>query len=157
MGCGATKEESSSKKDKKNKKDAADKDTANANANTSTPIANESKYKETQGESTKPVGKAALPTVASSNALKASTKGNLKDANTYDNEVAQAMLNQSMLVDLRQKNTKEQGSSVQRWVDSVAAPSETDNNDVYDPIRRHFLALESLLAAKEVAGAQSEM
>lgn len=53
-------------------------------------------------------------------------------------------LSQSMLVDLRTRSAKESGSSVQRWVDAIATPGENDSVEVYDPIRRHFLSMESL-------------
>ena len=68
------------------------------------------------------------------------------DGNGETVSQASGPLSQSMLVDLRSKSAKEGGSSVQRWVDSITSPSEVDAPDVYDPLRRHFLSMDSLNA-----------
>jgi hypothetical protein len=39
---------------------------------------------------------------------------------------------------------QQQGSTVQRWIESITEPTENDATDVYDPARRHALSMESL-------------
>lgn len=54
------------------------------------------------------------------------------------------MVTQAVMAELRVKSKDHHGSSVQRWIDAIAEPNDTDAADMYDPMRRHFLAMESL-------------
>ena len=53
------------------------------------------------------------------------------------------LLTQSLLSDLRLRSSKE-GPGIPRWVEGIVLPSEEDNVDLYDPLRRHKLAMESI-------------
>lgn len=53
-------------------------------------------------------------------------------------------LSQNLLTDLRQKTVKEMSSPVTRWIENIVQPSSSDNSDIYDPLRRHQLAMSSV-------------
>lgn len=53
------------------------------------------------------------------------------------------LLTQSLLSDLRLRSTKD-GPGIPRWVEGIVLPSVEDNVDLYDPLRRHKLAMESI-------------
>jgi hypothetical protein len=55
------------------------------------------------------------------------------------------VLTQTLLADLRTK-TKEPASIVSRWVENIVPPTVADNLDLYDPLRRHRLSMESVAA-----------
>lgn len=50
----------------------------------------------------------------------------------------------NMIADLRTKASKEAGSSVMRWIDCIVEPQDSDNPDLFDPMRRHVLSMESV-------------
>ena len=151
MGCGASNEEGSGKENRaaKGNKNQSESDNPTAQYPSKSkddgPKGNGSgtKYKKGDGgengknnsndDERGPKGKAAAPT----------PKTNGTEKNGDDGENA-GPLSQGMLVDLRTKAAKEGGSSVQRWVDSIAEPEEKDSVDVFDPLRRHFISMDSL-------------
>jgi hypothetical protein len=56
-------------------------------------------------------------------------------------------LSTGLLDDLRQKQRMETASlnPVKRWIESIAAPTDQDNPDLFDPVRRHRLSMESVV------------
>lgn len=59
-------------------------------------------------------------------------------------------LSTGLLDDLRQKQRIETASlnPVKRWIEGIARPNDQDNVDLYDPIRRHKLSMESVAQKK---------
>lgn len=54
------------------------------------------------------------------------------------------VLSLAVLNDLRQRTVRESANPVTRWVENIVEPSEGDNSDLYDPLRRHKLSMESV-------------
>ncbi len=51
----------------------------------------------------------------------------------------------SVMTELRNRGRDQpSGGTVQRWIESIAEPTEADAPDVYDPARRHALSMDSL-------------
>lgn len=65
------------------------------------------------------------------------------DATTLDTSA----LSTALLDDLRQRQRVETASMnpVKNWIESIASPSDQDNPDLYDPLRRHRLSMESVV------------
>ena len=51
----------------------------------------------------------------------------------------------AVMADLRARSRDlHTGGTVQRWIEYITEPAESDAPDVYDPSRRHVLSMESL-------------
>jgi hypothetical protein len=63
-------------------------------------------------------------------------------------------LSTGLLDDLRQKQRIETASinPVKRWIEGIARPSDQDNADLYDPVRRHKLSMDSVAQKKRRSG-----
>lgn len=56
---------------------------------------------------------------------------------------APAVLTVTLLSDLRTRQSKEHGTSVSRWIESIVEPG-AENPETYDPLKRHALSMDSL-------------
>jgi len=79
-------------------------------------------------------------------------RGSLGDATPPP--VDPGVLSQALLADLRTKGTPNAipiRDALSRWVENICPPSDGDNPDLYDPVRRHRLCMDSVEAKKKSA------
>lgn len=63
-----------------------------------------------------------------------------------------SVLSQALLTDLRGRGpTNTVKDALSRWIENIAQPNDGDNPDLYDPMRRHRLCMDSVEAKKKSA------
>lgn len=55
-----------------------------------------------------------------------------------------SVLSVALLNDLRQKSSGGGAPPLQAWIQNITEPSDGDNADLFDPLRRHQLSMESV-------------
>ena len=141
MGCGAS-SENNDNEERRERRERKEKDGKSSERRRSTK----------DGKAYEKTDEAADKEPAPRKAAVAETKETAKSDQPEGDAAAAAaggdgqVLTAAVMQDLRVKSKEMGGGTVQRWADAIADPGENDAADVYDPVRRHGLAMESLAA-----------
>jgi hypothetical protein len=125
MGCGASQEESDDGNRRERRDRSKSKDNNSAAGQKKGSVKSDAKYEDDQP---------------------AKKENDDDNADVASGDGSQQVLTAAIMADLRLKSKEMSGGTVQRWADAIAEPGENDAADVYDPVRRHGLAMESLAA-----------